>query len=355
MIPRLGSPLFIFAFVFGTATTSRAETFSVKAWSKDLAVALASKPKQADALLDFDKITKRTLNQEKTAARDSMNQARSLFAANKLDQALVKYNEVPKGSDWWLEAVEEKGWAYHREKDFEKALAQTKTLLSAPFLSIVGSEPFFLQSLSQLKICDYKGILETHKLFKETQKQRLVDLQRLSESGKSEALAKLLEKADQFPLSFDQAGKFAKSMPRLFFRDVKFQRAVLEMKLAATAIPVLEAQPKLSAKAKSALSQLQKIAARGQSSAETRLKQLATRENEQNFKILQKLNLIEVETIQRIHSDRQMDRESFHKGQFAQVGADQLVFPDDGHPWMDELDKYQVKVNSCPQNIRRRM
>lgn len=149
-------------------------------------------------------------------------------------------------------------------------------------------------------------------------------------------------------------GESVKSMPRLFYKDLKFQQAVLELKMAKAAIPVLE-NAKLNKKQKSILTRLQKIAADGQARAEARLKELALRENDQNFKMLQKLNLIEVETIQRIHADREMDRESFRKGQFAKAGDDQLVFPDDGRPWIDELDKYQVKVNSCPQNIRRRM
>ncbi|MBX2996452.1 MAG: hypothetical protein KF681_16645 [Bdellovibrionaceae bacterium] len=340
--------------VVALASTGRAETFSVNAWSKDLQSSLGTHPTAVDRLLDVNAIVKRTLVQEKSAPRAAMNEARALYGKGQFEQALAKYNEVPRGSDLWLEAVEEKGWAYHREKDFEKALAQTKTLLSNPFLSIVGSEPFFLQSLSQLKICDYKGILETHKLFKESQRQRLVELQGLSETGKSEALAKLIEKNDQFPLSFENVGESVKSMPRLFYKDLKFQQAVLELKMAKAAIPVLE-NAKLNKKQKSVLTRLQKIAADGQARAEARLKELALRENDQNFKMLQKLNLIEVETIQRIHADREMDRESFRKGQFAKAGDDQLVFPDDGRPWIDELDKYQVKVNSCPQNIRRRM
>lgn len=86
-----------------------------------------------------------------------------------------------------------------------------------------------------------------------------------------------------------------------------------------------------------------------------RLQVLARRENDENFKMLQKLNLIEVETIQRVHADLHADPNTYKKGQFADINQDQLEFPDDGNPWMDELDKYQTRVNSCPRNVRRKM
>ena len=321
-----------------------ASSFSIENWTQNVKSAPAAQKRQ---MLDVVRTSQRALKRSETAERKAMREARDLFAKDKFALALEKYNQVPRGADQWLEAVEEKGWVYHREKDFEKTLAQTKTLLSEPFVSIVGSEPFFLQSLTYLKICDYKGVLETHKLFKDTQRARLLELKALSKSGTNDALESVIAKAETFPLTFTQVGEAAKRLPRLFYRDMKFQQALLEMKLADVA-------QGLVSDAKS-LNQYKKISAEGRKRLTKRVQELADLENEQNFKMLQKINLIEVETIQRLHADKNLDKNSFRQGQFAKVGPDQLVFPDDGHPWVDELDKYQVQSNSCPQDIRRKM
>ena len=320
---------FFMSTIFGGSLAS-AEVLSVKTWSKSYDAASNSKK-----AIDFASLEKNIFN-EKNSDLQNIKKARELFAKGQFDAAISAYDQVPKGSSYWLEAIEEKGWAYHRKGDFEKALAQTKTLLSDQFLPIVGTEAFFLQTLSQLKICDYKGVLETNQLFKDSQRARLVAIQDLSKKGQNAALLNVIEKTDSFPMTLTQVGEDLKTLPSLFYRDVEFQKALLEMKLnkvAGREILVSQSMTRL----------------------QNRIKTLARQETADNSKILQKLNLIEVETIQRIHSDLHVDKNSYQKGEFAKVDADQLVFPDDGRPWMDELDKYQVKVNSCPRNIRRKM
>jgi hypothetical protein len=87
----------------------------------------------------------------------------------------------------------------------------------------------------------------------------------------------------------------------------------------------------------------------------TRLQKLATEETNDNVKVVQKLNLVEVEAIQRLHADVDLDKKLFVKGDYKKTTSDQLVFLDDGRPWIDELDKYEVRAKACPQNIRRKM
>ena len=86
-----------------------------------------------------------------------------------------------------------------------------------------------------------------------------------------------------------------------------------------------------------------------------RLKVLAANETADNKRIIAKLNLVEVEAIQRIHTDQNLANSSYTVNKFKKVGEDQLVFMDDGRPWIDELDKYDVATKACPQNIRRKM
>ncbi len=283
-----------------------------------------------------------------------------LFEKKQFQAALDEYQKIERGTDNWLEAVEEKGWTYFRLGDYEKSLAETKTLLSEPFLQIVGSEPFFLQSLTQLKICDYKGVLDTNQKFKDSQRKRIEAIEKLTETGSSIAFLKLIDKTDRFPMLFADIGQQANELPRLFYKDIELQKQMFRVKMSTKALGLLNEKIKTAkADQKANLETLFKGLKRSNEIADklvyARMKKLAQVEDKENQKMLQKLGLIEVETIQRMHSDQKLDRKAFHKGQFKDVSNNDLVFPDDGQPWIDELDKYQVKTNSCPQDIRRKM
>ena len=195
---------FILALGFAASAVAAEPSFSVKSWQKELSVSLENGDRNISKLLDISITERKVFTTEKDTERKSLLTARELFAKDKFPQALALYDQVSKSSDEWLEVTEEKGWAFHRQNDFEKALAQTKTLLSQPLIQIVGSEPFFLQSLTQLKICDYAGVLATHQLFKDTQRERVQRIQELAQDGTSPAFVKVIEKADEFPCSLSR-------------------------------------------------------------------------------------------------------------------------------------------------------
>ncbi|MGE5086535.1 MAG: hypothetical protein ACM3MG_09565, partial [Bacillota bacterium] len=128
-------------------------------------------------------------------------------------------------------------------------------------------------------------------------------------------------------------------------------RQMLKFKVSQKAMEILSGngtQAKLQ-------EQLKKINQDAFLKIKSRLKVLAAAETAENKRIIGKLNLVEVEAIQRIHTDQSMDQKNFTTHKFKKVGEDQLVFMDDGHPWIDELDKYDVATKACPQNIRRKM
>jgi hypothetical protein len=339
---------------------AHADSFSVSNWEKDLKSALAAGKTDLTPFFDLGKLEKSSLSRAMTADRKNMQDARELYAKGKLDEAIAKYNLIDKGSDYWLEAVEEKAWAYHLENNFEKSLAQTKTLLSAPLVEIVGSEPFFLQSLSNLKICDYKSIFDTDQEFKDTQRARISAIEDLSKTGTSPAINSALSKVEEFPIAFSEVGVEAKVLPRLFFRDLEVQKRMLQAKVTERGIVLL--QDRMSsgndadkAKFSKVVDLLKKSNASALTGLKARMQKLAQVEDKQNQLMLQKLGLIEVETIQRMHADKEMNRKDFSSGKFSKVTSDQLVFPDDGRPWMDELDKYEVSANACPRHVRRKM
>lgn len=343
--------LALFLIATLAAALVRAETFSVKDWQSDARLALSRGDRKALAKLsDLGRLEKKALSRGDQGDRESLRQARRLFAQGRLEESVRAYDRIDKDSDFWLEAVEEKGWAFHRLNQPEKAIAQTKTLLSPAFLPIVGSEPFFLRALTELKICDYKEVLETNRSFKDSQRSRVVALQDLAAAGSNAASETVVKKADRFPLTLKDVGEEAKSLPRLFYRDREFQKALLTVKLAE-AVQGLRAEG-LSVKP---FAKIEGGAKKARETLRSRLRSLAGTETAENFAMIQKLNLIEVETVQRLHADRNLDKDAFSKGRFRQASMDELVFPDDGHPWMDELDKFEVKADVCPQNLRRRM
>jgi hypothetical protein len=347
------------SFTANVKEKSDSVEFSVKGWAADLRAAVQTRDiKSIASLLDISKIENKTLSHQMTPDRTAITKARAAFEKNQFQASVSLYDQVSKDSDFWLEAVEEKGWAYHRLEQYDKAMSQTKTLLAPVFSQVVGSEPFFLQSLSQLKVCDYRGILQTHKTFKETNRTRIQEMQRLADKGTSEAVERLFLNADIFPMNIKLVGNDNKVLPRLLFRDTQIQKDMMRVRMADHGQPVLNEMIEAGQSATLARKTLNTLNANRKISLgriATRVKRLAQQETNENHKMLQKMNLIEVETIHRVHIDQGIDKEKYSKGQFAKTDADQLVFADDGQPWLDELDKYQYQVNACPKNIRRRM
>ena len=340
-----------------TAITSsvKAADLSVEDWGQSFKSALKNnKSAELENLLDMKALEKSTLSCATCAnsSKEKLEKARQLFAKNQIEESLALYNQIPKGTDYWFEAVEEKGWAYYRSNDSEKALAQSKTLLSPQFSEVVPSEAYFLQSLSQLKICDYKGIFATHQMFKEKQKARIMEVQKLGDSGTSEAFDKIVISVNKFPLQAKDLGDSFLHLPTLYYKDLNLQGQLLRYKISEKALEVLKSQDNAMPKLQSSL---EKMKQESVAKMKSRLAVLAQQETSENKKIIQKLNLIEVEAIQRIHTDMSLNPDLYSKGKFKTAQDDQLVFLDDGRPWIDELDKYEVTAKACPQKIRRKM
>ncbi|MDG0817515.1 hypothetical protein [Bdellovibrio svalbardensis] len=336
-----------------TSALADEQGFSVEAWGQSFKSAVKAKNSQEMLnLLDMKVLEKSALTCVDCSTKEKLQTARKLFAKKQFDQSLELYNQIPKGTDYWFQAVEEKGWNYFRQNDSEKALAQSKTLLSPQFSEVVGTEAYFLQSLTQLKICDYKGIFATHEMFKEKQKGRVVDVQKLASTGMNEAFAKVVAKADLFPLVAKDLGDSFLHLPVLYYKDLELQGQLLKFKVSQKALEVLKAEDGGMLKLQATLDKMNQDSFK---KMKARLATLAEDETKENSKIVQKLNLIEVEAIQRIHTDLSLSKDLYSKGKFKDTQEDQLVFMDDGRPWIDELDKFEVSAKACPQGIRRKM
>ena len=324
-----------------------AERVSVKDWAQKWASSLSTPKALAYSTSDLEKKTLGSCSDCEN--KDLMKQARTQFEGGKYDQAISSYNKIPRANTYWLSAVEEKGWAYFRKGEFEKTLAQTKTLLAPQFAEISNSEAFLLQSLSQLRICDYKGVFETHRTFKEKQKNRIMEVQNLSKSGWNDSLTKFMKKADKFPLTLADLGDSATKLPLDIYKDIEFQKQALRFKASEKALVYVDA------KNAGVIKKLEKANDDAFKALKNRVQELAQEETNENFKVIQKLNLVEVEAIQRVHTDQALSDDMYAKKTFSKVDDDKLVFMDDGRPWIDELDKFEVATKSCAQGLRRKM
>jgi hypothetical protein len=191
------------------------------------------------------------------ADRVQMSIGRLAYETGDYEGAVAAYDKVDKNGSSWLESMEEAAWAEFRNNETQKALAKLKTVTSPAFKGQVRSEPFFLQGLAQLRVCDFKSVFKTIDLFK----SRFAD-------------------------------------------DVKS----------------LEASASSSDKAK--------------------LKEIGN--------TVQKLNLVEAETIQRLYLDENGKKRSGSVPKISKA-SDQLSFPtlDDEELWMDELEGFKVTTKGC--------
>jgi hypothetical protein len=149
-------------------------------------------------------------------------------------------------------------------------------------------------------------------------------------------------------------GEEALSLPIMFHKDRQLQSEMMKYKVSTAALEVLASAEPSSLQAR-LLSSFEKIKQQSNAGITARLQQLAQQETATDKKIITKMNLVEVEAIQRLHSDLSLNDEAYSNGKFKKTSDDELVFMDDGRPWIDELDKFEVISKSCPTNLRRKM
>lgn len=247
------------------------------------------------------------------------SKARKLFEQKKFKEAIDIYEKISAKSDRWLLALEEKAWAQMHLEKYDKVLSQARTLTSPALSALTGTEPYLLQALAQLKICDYVGVFKTLKDFKKLKREQVEAIQELAKKGKNTVSQVAVQKWSTNTDDWKQLGPMLSQLPQLFYRDEIMLR---------------------SAKAKN------------YEAMEKRLQELAAEENNENFRILQKLNLIEVETIQRVHVETKL---TGLQGEKIEKGKYDLVFKDTNEIWLDELDSYQATINRCQKKSGRSM
>lgn len=237
----------------------------------------------------------------------NLNKARKLYGQNKLVDAIEHYEKVSKTSDYWVESVEEKAWAYTRQKDYNKALAALKSIFNPVFAPFIGPETYVLSAYLDLRICNYKGAFDKIALFKAEMLPRVEALEDIVNNPKSEFATHWVNRfAKEQITSSEQLGKDLTKLPRYIQKETR------------------------------------KI-------THNRLKQMAQADLKEIKKNLNKLKIIEVEVAQRSFVYEKPEKTAKLKFDKRRA-SDILIFPDEqgsGEVWLDEIGKYEVRTTRC--------
>ncbi len=113
--------------------------------------------------------------------------ARMKFQEKKFNEAIVVYKQIPSTSKFWIESLEERAWAELHIGDFEEAIALYNTMSAEVLSEVVGAEAYLIGAIAELRICNYKGVFDDLKLFKERFKPRIQGLSQGAASKKKSA------------------------------------------------------------------------------------------------------------------------------------------------------------------------
>ena len=288
-----------------------------------------------------------------TADKIEMQLARVLFQKSKLSEAIDSYSLIPKSSEFWLESIEERAWAYLRLGNYDKARGDITTLLAPTFKDYTTAEVYVLAAITNLRICDYPQILKDGRQFKTTHMERIKEMELLAENGVNTNIKQILDQMDESGARLSAAAGKLASLPRLALRDPDFYLAVNKRAELLKEIKVSRSvSDRLSVMGgNGALAKLIEWAGWETQNLRTKslreLKSLATAEVKDYRVNINKMKLAEVEVIHHINVDDSLKGKRGNLGPLSQ-GRDTLVFPYDKEVWVDELDNYQAQVKDCP-------
>jgi len=322
-------------------------------WNLALAYAKESKADQAAKIISA--LMKAKNN---PVPMDLMNitAARLLYQNGYFDAAIRYYDKIPKSSEDYLEAQEEKSWSYLRKAEPQNALAVTQTLIQPVLSNQVGPESWFVRSLALLKVCDYPAVLEALQGFPKEYKNRTIELEKLSKSADVEAVQKVLEKMKTQNLSRADAVKDSKFLPRLLTRDERLRfllKTQVQLKAEASSAEELYARSLqmtgLQGQFETLKNQINQRHSMVKAATLNRVQELAKNEVEETKKILNKLHIVEAEVIQQVEVAsklaKNLERAVDPKlGSTGSITKDSLKFPYEKEIWFDEITNYKVDI-----------
>ena len=273
----------------------------------------------------------------------SMDTARVLYQKGYLEPAIAYYKKVSKASPFWTDAQEEMGWSFVRKGEPQNALATSMSLMATPLAAIVRPSSYVLHSMTQLKVCDYKGVAETLEKFRKNERPR------------AELLVNKQYTVENAPRGSKQDGILigAQGAEKALLQEASAAKEMFEKSLSQSTDQVgfqgqwQELQRKSEQRAHKA-----------KQATQARLKVLADRELAEIQDSLKKLHIIEAEWLQQISAQGTMVTTAQNltekkKGTTGSKSRDKVWFPMDGELWFDEISNYKVDLEKGCSRLQR--
>jgi len=333
-------------------------------WQLVIAYALANQVEDAAKVLAH--VIK---GEPQPVSRDLMDltAARLLFQRAMYAPAIKYYEKVPKTSEYWTDAQEEMAWSYIRKGEPQNAMAISRSLVTPAMVTQAGAEGFFVHSLSQLKVCDYTGVIKSLGEFSKRFKERNKVLERVAQTSQNSEVSKVVEMLKNKKIARHHLGKEAQSLPRMVARDERlyhFAQAQKHLEAEAKAADMVYAKSLAMTGLQGYFDKLRQTtlnrAHTAAASAQTRVKELAKIESSEIKEILRKLHIVEAEVIQQVSvADRVIEQTrgpaNEKKGTTGAKARDVLKFPAEEEVWFDEIGNYRVNVKkSCHAESKRK-
>lgn len=250
-----------------------------------------------------------------------ITQARFYYNDHQYAQAIAQYNTVPKSSDFWLLAVEERAHTFGKMGQYEKAIADFTTIFSPLFVNSATPEAYFTAALVHLRLCQYSQVYDVISNFKNNMGPRSEALSDLADRKSDRFVEQVVSDVRAKGMASATYLKVANKLPLNFQYDTKMNEL---MKLSV-----------FDKKTKNLIVQKMAELAK-QDLADIRLN-------------IDKLGLVEAEMMQRLHFLDGRDKSDRPVSGRFKSDSNQLVFPFNDELWLDEIDSYQVKAKACPR------
>lgn len=311
---------------------------------------LAVKKDRIDVALHQLKVLSEMGQESVSKSLIAMTKARLLYGRGELEAALTEYNKVPRGDDYWFEAMEEVAWIHMRKAEYEKAIGQVKNITLPLWSPFISAEPYFVQALANLRICNYLEVFKATQLFRERLRERSKNLEEMVNNQWTTPAKKALEKIDQAGNSTTEFQAHIKNLPPLFWRDQEFNRWA---QVRFSAVHELKKMSQLQNDSLGQSAGWNQLADTTKLRAEfakkkvfKRWQELAALELKEMKTIVQKMHIAEAQVIQNMYMTD--ENQKFRNTRKIQRSQDDLVFPVDDELWIDEVGHYKVEVKDCP-------
>lgn len=117
-----------------------------------------------------------------------LGKARCEYALGHFKEATALYNEVPRYTHEWFDAVFENGWAYYQQEDYGRALGQVESVLSPYFEKRFRPEAYVLAATVYYSNCQWDRTRGTLDKFRERYETDQAQLEKYLAGARPEAI-----------------------------------------------------------------------------------------------------------------------------------------------------------------------